>query len=114
MQINLELLKDLSDSEKISLWNEYQYETSSESQIYENEEDFFDTFFTKAIDAVRAAHFGEYNYHDTYVSFDGYANLESYNDVDYQIDFNELSNWLEEDPDSYQDYDIWEDEEEED
>ena len=113
MQINLELLKDLNDSEKITLWNEYQSEISSDSQIYDNDEDFFHIYFAKAIDAVRAAHYGEYNYSDTYVSFDGYANLESFNDVDNQIDFDDLSDWLEEDPDSYQGYDIWEEEEEE-
>lgn len=114
MQINLELLKDLSDSEKITLWNEYQGAISSDSHIYENDEDFFNEHFSgDAIRAVRAAHYGEYSYSDTYVSFDGYANLESFNDVDYQIDFNDLADWLEENPDSYQDYDIWEDEEEE-
>lgn len=113
MQINLELLKNLSDSEKITLWNEYQREISSNDLIYENEESFFEEYFSSAIEAVKAVHFGSYNYNDTYVSFDGYDNLNSFDNVDDEITFSELAEWLQENPDNYQDYDIWEEEEEE-
>lgn len=47
-------------------------------KYYQNDEEFFDTFFAnKPMDAVRAVQYGEYNYCDDYVKFDGYGNLES-------------------------------------
>jgi hypothetical protein len=54
-------------------------------EFYHNDEDFFDTFFEgRPMEAVRAAHFGEYSYGDDYVRFNGYGNLESFND--YQLE----------------------------
>lgn len=46
-------------------------------QAYENDEEFFETFFTNPMEAVRATQFGNYNYSDEYVRFDGYGNLDS-------------------------------------
>lgn len=52
--------------------------------VYENDEDFFETFFEgKTVEAVRATQFGEYNYSDDYVRFNGYGNLDSLNE--YQL-----------------------------
>ena len=46
-------------------------------KYYQNDEEFFDTFFAnKPMDAVRAVQYGEYNYCDDYVKFDGYGMLE--------------------------------------
>lgn len=47
---------------------------------YENDEDFFETFFYGRIDeAVRAVCYGNYNYTDEFVKFNAYGNLESCN-----------------------------------
>ncbi|QIW88610.1 hypothetical protein P59_241 [Bacillus phage P59] len=63
-------------------------------EFHHNDEDFFNTFFDgNPAEAVRAAHFGEYNYGDDYVRFNGYGNLESFND--YQLE-QDLKDELEE------------------
>jgi hypothetical protein len=48
-------------------------------EIMNNDEEFFEIYFDgKPMEAVRAAHYGNYNYTDEYVRFDGYGNLESF------------------------------------
>ena len=43
-----------------------------------NDDEFFNTYFEgKPMEAVRSASYGEYNYMDEYVKFNGYGNLES-------------------------------------
>jgi hypothetical protein len=50
-----------------------------------NDEEFFEIYFEgKPMDAVRAAQYGDYNYTDEYVRFNGYGNLESFNDWQYE------------------------------
>ena len=56
-----------------------------ELNAYENDEEFFNTFFSdNPIEAVRATYFGDYSFSDDYVRFNGYGNLESLNDYDYE------------------------------
>lgn len=63
-------------------------------EIYENDEYFFDTFFDgRPMEAVRAAHYGDYNYNDDYVRFNGYGNLESFGDYQYEA---ELKDYVDE------------------
>lgn len=53
--------------------------------VYENDEEFFNMMFEgKAMEAVRAAHYGDYNYNHDLVKFDGYGNLESLTYRDYE------------------------------
>lgn len=53
-------------------------------EAFENDEEFFNTFFHhNPMEAVRAAHYGDYNYMDQYVKFNGYGNLESLNEEEY-------------------------------
>lgn len=78
----IEIFKDydIDDPESlIELWNEYCSECKNgEDEVYENDDDFFETYFAGRItDAVRAAKQGEYNFSDPYVCFNGYANLDS-------------------------------------
>lgn len=84
-------LENMDDNALISAWNEY---VSGDDQIYENDEEFFEMCFTKPIDAVRAVAFGDYRYTDSYVRFDGYANLESFNCLSDKIDFDELADYV--------------------
>lgn len=52
---------------------------------YENDEDFFQTFFyNKVEEAVRATYYGSYNYMDAYVRFNAYGNLDSCSE--YQLE----------------------------
>ena len=57
---------------------------------WDNDEEFFDTFFhNDPTEAVRAAYYGDYNYCDDYVKFNGYGNLESFNDYDLEREYKE-------------------------
>lgn len=51
--------------------------------FYENDEEFFNTFFYN--DPKRLAmliSYGDYRYHDDYVRFNGYGNLESFDEYE--------------------------------
>jgi len=80
-----EILKDylqgLSDDNKISIHNETMQEINYyDDEIHYNDNDFFNTYFeNKPLEAVRSAKYGDYNYVDEYVRFNGYGNLESFN-----------------------------------
>lgn len=52
-------------------------------EFYENDDDFIENMFQTKRDAVRAVYFGNYNYADDFVKFNGYGNLESYSE--YQV-----------------------------
>jgi hypothetical protein len=45
--------------------------------IFDNDSEFFNMHFDNAIDAVRATCYGNYNYTDKFVVFNGYGNLET-------------------------------------
>jgi hypothetical protein len=68
---NEEVLKDVV--RELNSWNgclDY-------LDVYENDEEFFTLFFKNPMEAVRATQFGNYNYSDDYVRFNGYGNLDS-------------------------------------
>ena len=87
--------ENLSDNEKVSLWNEYCTAESIDGEIFVNDEEFFKMFFVNdVIKAVQATQYGKYNYSDEYVVFNGYGNLDSFNNPMHQIDETELIKWL--------------------
>lgn len=49
-----------------------------------NDDEFFEIYFSKPIEAVRAAYYGNYNYMDDYVKFDAYGNLASCGEYERQ------------------------------
>ena len=54
-------------------------------EVYENDEEFFNIFFEgKAMEVARAIYYGDYNYNDEYVKFNGYGNLETYSEYGYE------------------------------
>lgn len=76
----IEQINELSTDDLIQLHNTYCRSISSDGEVYENDEYFFNTFFDGRVnEALRAAHFGTYNWSDNYVKFNGYGNLESFN-----------------------------------
>ena len=50
--------------------------------FWENDEDFFNTFFNNPMEAIRATYYGDYNYNDEYVKFNGYGNIDSYSEYE--------------------------------
>jgi len=75
----VKLINEMAQDELIQLNNTYCQNISSEDEVFENDEEFFDTYFeNKTHEALRAAHFGDYNWSHNYVKFNGYGNLESF------------------------------------
>jgi len=107
-------LNELSDSDLVSLHNQFcQNNNDSDSEIFSNDEDFFETFFDgKVMDAVRAVCFGEYEYLAEWVTFDGYGNLQSFDNPTEHVDTEGLINAIMESPEDY-DLEFEEPEEEE-
>ena len=57
-------------------------------EYWDNDEEFFNTFFyNNPTEAVRSAYYGDYNYCDKYVRFNGYGNLESFNDYEIEKEY---------------------------
>ena len=50
--------------------------------FWENDEEFFNTFFDNPMEAIRATYYGNYNYNDEYVKFNGYGNIDSYSEYE--------------------------------
>ena len=81
-------LNELDNAELVNIHNEYcQSCNYSDDEIYNNDEEFFNMFFEcKVLEAVRAVSFGEYRYQDEYVVFNGYGNLETFNNPADHVD----------------------------
>ena len=57
-------------------------------EYWNNDEEFFNTFFyNNPTEAVRSAYYGDYNYCDDYVKFDGYGNLKSVDDYELEKEY---------------------------
>ena len=53
--------------------------------VYSNDEEFFEMFFEgNPMEVARAIYYGDYNYNDEYIKFNGYGNLESFSEYDYK------------------------------
>jgi hypothetical protein len=94
-----EALNKLEPEFKLPLWNIYCTETNQNLEIYDNDENFFETFYSdNVIGAVQRAVNGEYKFHDDYVRIDNYGNFESfdYEDLDNYIDVDEIAEFLNE------------------
>ena len=57
-------------------------------EYWNNDEEFFNTFFyNNPMEAVRSEFYGDYNYCDKYVKFDGYGNLKSVDDYELEKEY---------------------------
>jgi len=110
----IEHLESLSDSDLVAAHNQYcQNTNNSDDEVYENDEDFFNTYFEgRMMEAIRAVCYGSYNYSDEYVKFNGYANLESFNSPNGEIDLGDIADEILESPEDF-DIELEDDDEEE-
>ena len=54
-------------------------------EVYNNNEEFFDMFFEgRPAEVARAIYYGDFNYNDNYIKFNGYGNLESLSEYEYE------------------------------
>ena len=75
---NMEVLKDVVM--EINSWDD----SLDYLDVHYNDEDFFNTYFEgRAMEAVRAAHYGDYEFTDEYVRFNGYGNLETLSESEF-------------------------------
>lgn len=89
-----EAISELSDDEKVQLWNEYVREyMNGERELHYFDDEFFNTYFEgNPTEAVRAAFFGDIrNWNDEYIYFNGYGNLETTDNPDDVMDISELA-----------------------
>lgn len=64
--------------------------------IYSFDEDFFETMFSSKMEVARAVSYGDVNFHHDYVRFNGYGNLETFDNPIKYIEKNEVIEfWLE-------------------
>ena len=95
-------LHELSSDELVNVHNQYcQNCNYPDDEIYNNDEEFFKTFFTEPVEAVRASFYGDYRYCDEYVMFNGYGNLESFNDPLPVIDLEAIASNILDEPENY-------------
>lgn len=77
----LEILNRMDDYDLLMKWNEYSDSAYMGDTIYLMDEFLFDDHFSSCEDAVRAVYYGDFNYGDKYVCFNGYGNLVSFCDL---------------------------------
>lgn len=80
----IEIINNMTSDQLVELNNKYCEELGySDSDIYINDEEFFNIFFiNNPNEAVRAVCYGDYNYIHDYVIFNGYGNLVTFNYMD--------------------------------
>ena len=67
------------------------------NEIFENDWDILESYFDSKEAAAKAVYFGDYNFNDDYVYFNGYANLVSLDYIPYEDYETEIFNqWLDE------------------
>lgn len=85
----------LDDSTLVNIWNWYCSYQNMDDYVYNNDDDFFETYFEgRPGEAVRAVLFGHYNYNDDWVWFNGYANLDSSSTLPDIVDIDEVIGWI--------------------
>lgn len=110
----LDKWNELADEDKINCFNEYAREYNADEELFLFDEDFFNTFFTSPLDAVRACFFGNIeSWSDEYIKFNGYANLESLSDYQAAAHADDYTEEIFNHPEIWLQY-IEEDEEDED
>lgn len=102
-----EEFKNLSDSKKIAIYNEYCMEHGdSDNMLYNFDDEFFNMSFEgkEPIEICRATFFGNINsWYDEYIRFNAYGNLESLNEFDAVEETEDYINEI------YDYEDVWED-----
>jgi len=99
----IEALENATDSELAEMHNTAcEVLRHDDDQIYSFDDKFFEMAFAdQPMKAARAASFGELNWSDDWITFDGYANLKSISDVRAEIDDDMIFEAYESDPNAF-------------
>ncbi len=95
----------MSEDDRVAIYNEYCSDYgSSEDELHNFNEEFFETYFQSRMEICRATYFGEIrSWYDEYIRLNVYGNLESFSTTE-AMDM--IEDFLE-DIDEYED--IWRD-----
>ena len=55
-------------------------------EVYANEEYTINELFSSPYDVLRSCYYGYYNFNDSLLRFDGYGNIETLNEHEYELD----------------------------
>jgi hypothetical protein len=79
----IETINAMDENELVQLNNEYcQSINATDSEIFGNDEDFFDNFFSNSpMRLAQAVYYGDYHYYHEFVRFNGYGNLETFQNM---------------------------------
>jgi hypothetical protein len=79
----IDAINAMDENELVYLNNAYCHAINApDSEIFGNDEDFFDTFFSSSpMRLAQAICYGNYHYYDQYVFFNGYGNLETFQNM---------------------------------
>lgn len=90
----VEAINDMADDDLISLHNEMVNDQDRmDDYIYYNDESTLEELFSSVISAIRACFYGDYNFSHNYFVYNGYANLDSFDNPKDHVDIQELANW---------------------
>ena len=96
----VEYINNLEESDKVALWNEYQYDICGDSQIYDFDDYALNDLLMgkDPIEIVRMTVFGNVkNWLDNYIWINGYGNLESCCSLKYTaFNADEMVEWFDE------------------
>lgn len=91
----IEFLKNLDSEDLMHIHNEYvEYMSYYDDEIYLNNEDFFNEFFDNKdiYNIVQRVHFGNFQYNEKFIKYNGYGNLDTTNYIEDWIDFENIAN----------------------
>lgn len=96
-----EKLDEVDFETKLEAYNHYCAENSYE-EFLNNDEELFEIYFKNSLEAVRATQYGDYNFAHDYVKFNGYGNLDSYDEYQVEMEIlqdtsfhNYIIDWIE-------------------
>lgn len=91
---SLENLENDGDN-LLDAWNEYCSENNMDDYIHNFDDDFFETYLSSdPQEAFRLGCFSDIRWSDKYLIFNGYGNLESFDDPSNHIDETVLIDWI--------------------
>lgn len=98
MEITYEMILNyikngLLDEELVNLWNEY-CQADDHIFSFKDPEAFFNEEFSSPYEAFRASHYGDVAYNDSYVAYNGYGNIQTFEYFDEYGNYNDLAEWV--------------------
>lgn len=94
-QAVIEWLESLGDSDLVDAWNTYCQEGSMDDYIYSNEEHFFEEHFQgRVMDAIQAVKYGDFEFHQNWVRYNGCGNLDTTDSPEHWVDMELLADHI--------------------